>query len=130
MPRMQDVDPEKWARIQEKFGKKDKAKPLRDDDGKSQFLKPEHNYGHGSQSKWEWSVFENADHFTVVRKEGARSGSHYARKDYKDFERALTDARSDKQSLIYAVTASGRSTVIDSRDWDRCLESWQQRKPT
>jgi hypothetical protein len=123
MPRMQDVDPEKWARIQEKYAKKKVAKPLRKGvDKKPEGMRPEHDYSHGDMTRWELSVFTEADHFTVYRPEGRG-----ARNNYKNYDDAYYAAKSVERALLYAVTESGRSTVIDRGDWDRCLALWRLR---
>lgn len=106
MPRMQDVDPDKWERIKQKMAEKLEKKPT------------------GDREQWEREVIKIADHFTVIRNPG-RSTAYRA--EYKALPNAVTDARSEERSMLYAVTAQGRSVLIPAKDWDEHVTIWNQK---
>lgn len=117
--RMQDENPRLWAKIvadhERKEAKKKKVKTIRAVT-KSPGITTEHDYAHGSMEQWDMSVFDNAVGFSVVRRT--------TRTDHDNFESAMTDVMT-APGLIYAITATGRSTCIEKKHWEHCLQRWR-----
>ena len=75
---------------------------------------PEHNFSL-KREEWESVVFDAATLFTVIEVNG-RAGR--TRAEFLAFPDAIAYA-ADRHACVYAVTASGRSIVLDRADWPR-----------
>lgn len=84
-------------------------------------MKPEHQFPHKLED-WDLNVFRGASHFTVVL-------PGQGKWDYvKSFHDAVKKAEGNPRALIYAVTASGRSTVMVRDRWGEYYELWKERE--
>lgn len=85
-------------------------------------ISPEHRFDGVDREEWEFTVFRNADYFTVIT---GRSPFDRTRKEFKDFAKAVTEAKNGpRATMVYAVTANGRSVMIPQNLWDNYLAMW------
>lgn len=91
---------------------------------------PEHRFGHyQTKAEWERAVLLNAAYFTVVL---ALGGGQRKRREFTRLSSAINAARNwrdpyGRQAIVYAVTATGRSTPIDRAEWGEALKLWRNR---
>lgn len=85
-----------------------------------QGMAPEHDFS-VDRDEWETTVFNNAQHFSVVLLEKNLS------KPVATFPQAVIEATADERSLIYAVTETGRFVCLDRKDHDKFLRMWAER---
>lgn len=76
--------------------------------------------------EWEEAVFDNHDHFTVVR---YRARLKHDTRVFKDFPDAVIDARKAGRPLIYCVAKSGRFFCIEEVRWDYFMDRWFKLHP-
>ena len=69
-----------------------------------------------SRSNWEASVFDDAEYFAAS---SIRPQREYLK--FTTFAEALNFACDKSNFCIYAITASGRSTLLDRVKWDEWL---------
>jgi len=80
-------------------------------------MRPEHKFP-ASYDEWSQSVIDNAAYFTVVTFLGYADRENYIdKKKFDTLEEAVTIARPQARSLVYAVTESGRSTTVPPSKW-------------
>ena len=84
----------------------------------------------GTKEDWERRIFLNASHYVVIVYPGVDHGSRFnedrLRIEYKDFNRALRRARHFSRSLIYGVTANGRSDLLARSRWEEYENDWKR----
>ena len=91
----------------------------------------EHDFT-GERDQWEERVFINAELFRVHRFYGQGQHDSQDARSFTDAICIVGSARRDTsypnaRVTLYAVTASGRSTLLPEDKWLRCLELWNQK---
>lgn len=101
--------------------------------GKDDPIPPEHHFMVDAD-KWSDAVFGNADHFTVVV---GRSPFNRTRQEFKSYPEAMERAHNYEitdpnggRPMIYAVAASGRSTMLVPQKWNWYLDLWNKKVET
>ena len=82
--------------------------------------------------QWERQVFNKAAYFTVYRKLARVKDEVNVRvkadtKTFKDFPKAALEADKFDGSLLYAVTAAGRSCCLPRKRWKEYLAIWKEK---
>lgn len=75
------------------------------------------------RSEWELSVFDRAAHFAVVEMRGERE---YLR--FRVLPWAIRRARTSPSTCLYAVSASGRFSLLDRERWGAWEARWRAAK--
>lgn len=83
-------------------------------------MRPEHKFN-VTITEWEEAVFGNADHIVVYRHVGR------TRRTFPDWPSAKADAETDARALVYAVAASGRSVLLEHKNWPKYDELWAKK---
>lgn len=79
-------------------------------------MMPEHMpEDHAAFEVW---IIERAVEFSTVRFKGR---GFKDRRNFTSLTDAIDDARDDPRAMVYASTASGRSTMIERKSWDKAL---------
>lgn len=81
-------------------------------------VRPEHDFTVGRE-EWERRVFDAATRFSVVEMRGRGTRTYREFLTFPEARSAATD-----RSVIYAAAPSGRSIVLDHKDWDAWLTRW------
>lgn len=69
-------------------------------------------------SDWEAAVFDNAAYYDVI---GMRSPPR-THDEFLNFASAVEFARKQTHVCIYAITANGRSVLLDPQKWDEWIQ--------
>lgn len=89
-------------------------------------INPEQRFGLDvTQADWEREVFKAASYFTLIVGRNPRTRSRF---EFKDWEDVKESAKTFSHPMIYAVSATGHSTMLPENKWGKCDELWETRK--
>jgi len=80
-----------------------------------------------SRPEWDEAVFDNAAYFMTLDMSLPKHELHY-RKTYQSLPDALDFARLSARVCLYVISATGRATILDRKQWQFWEERWNQRR--